>query len=84
MFWTNFGKIEKIHFFHLPPVGLGQNNVEIDIPRPNIGHIILRPGPNTLGLFPKKMYGFVDLSFVRNLFFVIFRQKSMILQNWAF
>ena len=36
------------------------------------------------GCFPKKMWGFVDLSFVRNLFFVIFRQKSMILQNWAF
>ena len=50
-FWENR---KKIHFFHLPPVGLGQNNVEIDIFRPNIGHIILRPGPNTLGLFPKK------------------------------
>ena len=49
-FWEN----RKNPFFHLPPVGLGQNNVEIDIFRPNIGHIILRQGPNTLGQFPKK------------------------------
>ena len=75
MFWTNFGKIKTIHFFHLPPVGLSQNNVEIDISLPNIGHIILRPGPNTLELFPKKMKQPIDLSFFRDLFFVIFEQK---------